>query len=439
VSLGVRRLCLLAALVASAAAAAESAEESGTDRAREVVADYLGASDDAERARLVAAARALPLAAVRAAAATIVAAVDAPTETGVSHQLTAAVPGAGDAPYLVRLPAGYRTDQPHPVLVAMHHTTGNASQMASYWGEAASAAGVVLVCPQATTHRDLGWGSTEGERSAILAILRDVLLRLATDPDRVALTGMSMGGHATWELGVLHPDRFCVLLPECGGPRKELVPLLENLVAGPILWQCQGALDQPELVRAVRTGVERLENAGARVRYLEDPERGHAYFPELRAQRLALVVAEPRPPCASELELATLASGDGRTCWLRIEELDEDAYRLGQQLRLVFREKPSEEEKFRKLWREIDERLARVEAERDGNRIVLRTERITRATLLLDSTTLDPERSLVIKQGRRKLHSEPARGDAGVLLEELATTGDRRRLTDVRVEVELRP
>lgn len=37
------------------------------------------------------------------------------------------------------------------------------------------------------------------------------------DPDRISLTGISMGGYGTWELGILHPDYFSALGPICGG------------------------------------------------------------------------------------------------------------------------------------------------------------------------------------------------------------------------------
>jgi hypothetical protein len=37
-----------------------------------------------------------------------------------------------------------------------------------------------------------------------------------TAPDRVYLTGHSMGGHGTWNVGVLHPGRFAAVAPSAG-------------------------------------------------------------------------------------------------------------------------------------------------------------------------------------------------------------------------------
>lgn len=48
------------------------------------------------------------------------------------------------------------------------------------------------------------------------AILDNALKTLPVDPDRVYLTGLSRGGHATWRWGAAEPERFAALAPVAG-------------------------------------------------------------------------------------------------------------------------------------------------------------------------------------------------------------------------------
>lgn len=56
-----------------------------------------------------------------------------------------------------------------------------------------------------------GWGRLDA-----LEVLRLAMAELHPDPQRVYLTGHSMGGHGTWQLGALFPDRFAAIGPSSG-------------------------------------------------------------------------------------------------------------------------------------------------------------------------------------------------------------------------------
>src|SRR4051794_5607468 len=51
----------------------------------------------------------------------------------------------------------------------------------------------------------------------LLALLDEVEQGYRIDKSRVYLTGLSMGGYGTWELGLSHPGRFAAIAPICGG------------------------------------------------------------------------------------------------------------------------------------------------------------------------------------------------------------------------------
>ena len=58
----------------------------------------------------------------------------------------------------------------------------------------------------------------------LLGLLDELLAKFAVDRRRVYLTGLSMGGYGTWDLGLGYPERFAALVPICGG--GELINVL---------------------------------------------------------------------------------------------------------------------------------------------------------------------------------------------------------------------
>lgn len=71
-----------------------------------------------------------------------------------------------------------------------------------------------IVCP--TNRRPFGFDWEDWGRSDALAVLHHAKQSLDYDPSRVYLTGHSMGGHGTWQLGSLFPDLFAAIAPSAG-------------------------------------------------------------------------------------------------------------------------------------------------------------------------------------------------------------------------------
>ena len=49
-----------------------------------------------------------------------------------------------------------------------------------------------------------------------MRVIADVRRAYNIDPDRMTLTGLSMGGGGTWAIGLRHPELFAALAPVCG-------------------------------------------------------------------------------------------------------------------------------------------------------------------------------------------------------------------------------
>ena len=67
----------------------------------------------------------------------------------------------------------------------------------------------LLVSPQLPADQD--W-----DLDKLRAILAWALKALPADPDRIVLTGLSRGGHATWRWGAAEPARFAAIAPVAG-------------------------------------------------------------------------------------------------------------------------------------------------------------------------------------------------------------------------------
>lgn len=67
----------------------------------------------------------------------------------------------------------------------------------------------LLISPQLPADQD--W-----DLAKLRAILAWALQSLPADPDRVVLTGLSRGGHATWRWGAAEPSRFAAIAPVAG-------------------------------------------------------------------------------------------------------------------------------------------------------------------------------------------------------------------------------
>jgi predicted peptidase len=129
----------------------------------------------------------------------------------------------------------------------------------------------VTVSPQCPT--DSVW---DDQVDALLALLDEVSAAHPVDPDRVYLTGMSLGGYGTWNLAALHPDRFAAIAPICGGAisMRGFPARVCSLRQVPV-WAFHGALDPLVPVDESRRLVEALQACGGNAILTVYPDLAH--------------------------------------------------------------------------------------------------------------------------------------------------------------------
>lgn len=106
---------------------------------------------------------------------------------------------------------------------------------------------------------------------ALDALRADLVARLPVDPDRVLLTGMSLGGHGVWNCAVEFPDRLAAIAPVCGIG----VPSRAMRLAKLPIWAFHGALDDVVPLAPDRLMVDAVRAAGGRPKFTVYPDIGH--------------------------------------------------------------------------------------------------------------------------------------------------------------------
>ena len=105
----------------------------------------------------------------------------------------------------------------------------------------------------------------------VLELVAAMPKEYSIDPQRIYLTGLSMGGYGTWDLLARKPDLFAAGVPVCGGGDESTAGKIAKI---PIR-VFHGDLDSAVPVSRSRTMVEALKKAGGHPKYTEYPGVGH--------------------------------------------------------------------------------------------------------------------------------------------------------------------
>lgn len=180
--------------------------------------------------------------------------------------------------YIVYLPPAYKADDARkwPILIFLH-----GSGERGEYAPAAITVGLgpyiarkrindfpfITVFPQAN---EMWWRGAQEEW--VWKTLAAVQKEYRTDPDRVYLTGISMGGFGAWDLAIHHPDRLAAIVPICGG--CEDLTLLCNLRGMPV-HAFHGQQDQNVPIVRSRQIIQMIKDYRPRPKYTEYRELAH--------------------------------------------------------------------------------------------------------------------------------------------------------------------
>lgn len=184
--------------------------------------------------------------------------------------------------YLLYLPKGFQADEETklPLMFFLHgrgESNGPLSSVAK-WGPPMMAARgdrlpYIIASPQCPKD---DWWASETQQVRLGELLDHLTSAYPVDPDRVFLTGLSMGGYGSWTMAARHPDRFAAVVPICGGGDPADAP---KLVDVPI-WAFHGVDDRVVSVDQSQRMVDAIRAAGGeKIRFTSLENIDHVSWP----------------------------------------------------------------------------------------------------------------------------------------------------------------
>jgi predicted peptidase len=176
-------------------------------------------------------------------------------------------------PYLLYLPKDYDPQKRWPLVLFLHGSGQRGTDLTSVTKhglpklvEEGQDFPFILVSPQCPKRS--GWYV---QTPALNVLLDEIEGSYAVDPDRIYVTGLSMGGYGTWGLAVSNPQRFAALMPICGAGDPEEISVIKHVPT----WVFHGDKDDVVPLAEVEATVNALKACGGNVKFTVYPGVGH--------------------------------------------------------------------------------------------------------------------------------------------------------------------
>lgn len=173
--------------------------------------------------------------------------------------------------YLLHIPKTAPVNGSYPLLLFLHGSDerGNDLSLLKRHGPPSfldnkSDFPFVVVSPQCPA--DKNWDTQN-----LLTLLDHIEVSLPIDKNKIYVTGLSMGGFATWNLAQAAPERFAAIAPICGGGNLDRVCIMRDVP----VWAFHGAKDMAVPFEESERMVQRLKEFGSDVKFTLYPDVGH--------------------------------------------------------------------------------------------------------------------------------------------------------------------
>ena len=311
-------------------------------------------------------------------------------------------------PYYVYIPEGYDGKKPWPLIVFLHGYVPNTS-IIDPWvltedkERVAAANGALLLTPYGRRNTDFqGVGEVD-----VLAAIEEMTRFYAVDPDRVYLSGPSMGGYGTWTISLRYPGMFAACAPMCGqtdmfvwwpwpyltapvfkrflGEWDNPIHLAPNGVGQHYFLQ-HGEFDRKPLIPVEQSHMMRweMDRLGTPIEYFEHEGEDHFIYWNLPCYEkgFSWLVKHQLDRWPKHVRLKSYTYRYDTGFWLRILEYQR--------------------------WGTPGFAEAKVE----GNRIDLTTQNVSRVRLALSKELVDLDQPVVVTADGKEVFSGQVRGDA---------------------------
>ena len=177
-------------------------------------------------------------------------------------------------PYQVYVPTDYDKSKSFPLIIALHGMGGDENSYFQAYAQGAFKTeaekhGYIVACPKGRKPASMYLGDADKD---VMDVLAEMRRDYNVDPDRIYLTGHSMGGYGTWSVAMSHPEVFAALAPISGGSSS---PAGMSKIAHIPQLVVHGDTDPTVPVERSRLMVEAGKKLGAEIKYIEVPGGDH--------------------------------------------------------------------------------------------------------------------------------------------------------------------
>jgi Putative esterase/MORN repeat variant len=181
--------------------------------------------------------------------------------------------------YLSYLPRDYEADtvRTWPLVIYLHGGSDRGTDLKKLYSSGipdqvyrGRAFPFIMLAPQCPEH--LRWSTDDWFEN----FYKEVTARYRIDPDRVYLTGPSLGGSGTWYIAGRYPGTFAAIAPMSGftSHLDDIDRNIDTLLDMPV-WAFHGKLDTVVPFEETERIIRRLEGRDRNLRFSAEPELGH--------------------------------------------------------------------------------------------------------------------------------------------------------------------
>ena len=354
---------------------------------------------------------------------------------------------SADVEFLVRVPGEYSPEKSWPLVLAAHGQKGKAQDMKGDMERLLGKDVDKYVIVAAQMPPAMEYAGQPLQEQVDLAPLAWARRNLNIDPDRVVMTGYSMGGIRTWHLAVMYPHLFAAAVPVAGKPWFEGGLLvnnlyLENLSNLPV-WAAWGEKDGNPAeslsnVGMIRGAARRLTELGNKLfKGTEYPGRNHHNCWPAPAEFQEYLAAAKRNPVPASITRCFHLSHHGRAYYVEAVAPAAPPVDFGKEMKVPIPAGSSPEAALAAAKDSLAKSMCRLNASLDaGNVVTITGKGVRSARLYVTEGMFDLSKPVTVKfwsgtwTGKIPLSAE-------CMLKHYAATRDRTALVYNELELDI--
>jgi dienelactone hydrolase/uncharacterized protein YdcH (DUF465 family) len=231
-------------------------------------------------------------------------------------------------PYDIVIPQSYAPSRKYALVVSLHGTQNDIQKYSDLVGSNKNAIPDSLHVITVSLYGRRNHFYLGAAEEDVLTVMNEVQSKYSIDPDKIYLTGSSMGGYGTWFIGLNYPHMFAAVSPVCAPSIFQGTKFIQSISPNEYISNAQhlpariyhGAIDSTVNVNNSRQMVDSLKEMNYDYVYTEYPDVGHDSWNNADADtnRLPWLLKYTRNLYPASVRHKAFYLRYGRAYWLQI-------------------------------------------------------------------------------------------------------------------------